>query len=53
MYRFGWQVDANGKLLYGAGNICSHFFTLDFITDRVLPNLHDIYHAARYGRQIK
>jgi UDP-N-acetylglucosamine/UDP-N-acetylgalactosamine diphosphorylase len=37
--------DENGKLQFGAGNICNHFYTTDFldsITDDVL-----IYHVAR------
>jgi UDP-N-acetylglucosamine/UDP-N-acetylgalactosamine diphosphorylase len=42
------QRDPNtGKLLYGAGNICNHFFTVDFLRDVVLPNMNAIYHMAR------
>jgi len=37
----------DGVLLYGAGNICNHFYTLEFIRDKVLPNLGDLYHVAR------
>lgn len=40
-------VDGDGKLVYGAGNICSHFFTVEFIEQKVLANLADFYHAAR------
>ena len=40
-------VDPEGKLVFGAGNICSHFFTVAFIEGKVLPNLADVYHAAR------
>ena len=25
------QVDENGKLVYGAGNVCNHFYSLDFL----------------------
>lgn len=25
------KVDESGKLLYGAGNVCNHFYTLDFL----------------------
>ena len=25
------EVDENGKLKYGAGNVCNHFYTLDFL----------------------
>jgi UDP-N-acetylglucosamine/UDP-N-acetylgalactosamine diphosphorylase len=42
------QRDPNtGKLLYGAGNICNHFFTVDFLRDVVLPNMNAMYHMAR------
>jgi UDP-N-acetylglucosamine/UDP-N-acetylgalactosamine diphosphorylase len=40
-------VDGAGRLVYGAGNICSHFFTVAFIEGKVLPNLAHVYHAAR------
>ena len=39
------QADGNGKLVFGAGNICNHFYTVDFlekVTDDAL-----IYHVAR------
>jgi UDP-N-acetylglucosamine/UDP-N-acetylgalactosamine diphosphorylase len=41
------RVDAEGKLVFGAGNICNHFFSVDFIANTVLPNLHVVYHAAK------
>ena len=25
------KVDADGKLVYGAANICNHFYTVDFL----------------------
>jgi UDP-N-acetylglucosamine/UDP-N-acetylgalactosamine diphosphorylase len=37
----------NGRLLFGAGNICNHYYTLDFLQNTVLPNLGDMYHVAR------
>ncbi|KAL7683779.1 putative UDPGP family, nucleotide-diphospho-sugar transferase [Plasmopara halstedii] len=41
------QIDpATGKLSFGAANICNHFFTVDFLTDVVLPNLSLEYHVA-------
>lgn len=41
------QIDPKtGKLLYGAGNICNHFFTVDFLRNVVLPNMNAIYHVA-------
>jgi len=39
--------DANGRLVFGAGNICNHFYTLDFLKEKVIPNLGNLYHVAR------
>ena len=41
------RTDANGRLVFGAGNICNHFYTLDFLRDKVMPNLGNLYHIAR------
>ena len=41
------EMDESGKLAFGAGNICNHFFTTDFILDSIIPTLDDIYHVAR------
>mmetsp|Transcript_27423 Transcript_27423/g.86926 ORF Transcript_27423/g.86926 Transcript_27423/m.86926 type:complete len:364 (-) Transcript_27423:272-1363(-) len=41
------KTDASGKLVYGAGNICNHFFSLAFIVDVVLPGMSDMYHVAK------
>jgi UDP-N-acetylglucosamine/UDP-N-acetylgalactosamine diphosphorylase len=40
-------TDANGRLVFGAGNICNHFYTLDFLREKVIPNLGNLYHVAR------
>ncbi|KAL3945836.1 MAG: hypothetical protein SGBAC_000108 [Bacillariaceae sp.] len=40
-------VDDNGRLRFGAGNICNHFYTLDFLKTEILPQLGNIYHIAR------
>ena len=42
-------VDETGKLKYGAANICSHYFSVDFIRNTVLKaSASDIpYHIAR------
>ena len=37
----------DGRLVFGAGNICNHFYTLDFLTDVVVPNLGNMFHIAR------
>ncbi|GLD91875.1 hypothetical protein PINS_up000408 [Pythium insidiosum] len=36
-----------GKLVYGAANICNHFFTTDFLSDVILPNLSLELHVAQ------
>ncbi|TMW60804.1 hypothetical protein Poli38472_000846 [Pythium oligandrum] len=36
-----------GSLVYGAANICNHFFTTEFLSDVVLPNLSLEYHVAQ------
>ena len=41
------QVGADGRLAFGAGNICNHFYTLDFLKNVVLANMGDLYHIAR------
>lgn len=41
------QTDEDGRLVFGAGNICNHFYTLDFIHNVVNPNLGNMYHIAR------
>lgn len=35
-----------GRLVYGAANICNHFYTLQFIRDSILPNMGSLYHVA-------
>lgn len=40
-------VDENGRLQFGAGNICNHFYTIDFLKNEVFPQLGNIYHIAR------
>jgi UDP-N-acetylglucosamine/UDP-N-acetylgalactosamine diphosphorylase len=41
------RTDDDGRLVFGAGNICNHFYTIDFLKDTVLPNLGSLYHVAR------
>lgn len=38
--------DDTGRLVYGAANICNHFYTLKFIRDTILPNMGNLYHLA-------
>jgi len=37
--------DSKGKLVYGAGNICNHFYTVDFLSKVTDKDL--IFHVAR------
>lgn len=37
----------DGRLVFGAGNICNHFYTLHFVEDVIVPNLGSMYHVAR------
>lgn len=39
------QTDKDGKLLFGAGNICNHFYTTEFLKQVTDDNL--IFHVAR------
>jgi UDP-N-acetylglucosamine/UDP-N-acetylgalactosamine diphosphorylase len=41
------RADDEGRLVFGAGNICNHFYTMDFLQNAVLPNLGNMYHVAR------
>ncbi|CCI44128.1 unnamed protein product [Albugo candida] len=38
--------DESGSLRFGAGNICNHFFTINFIVHRVLKEIKLDYHVA-------
>lgn len=38
--------DGKGRLVFGAGNICNHYFSLAFLEDTVLPGMSDMYHVA-------
>jgi UDP-N-acetylglucosamine/UDP-N-acetylgalactosamine diphosphorylase len=40
------QTGEQGRLVFGAGNICNHFYTLDFIHNKILANVGDLYHIA-------
>ena len=37
----------DGRLVFGAGNICNHFYTIDFMENVIVPNLGNMYHVAR------
>lgn len=39
-------ASGSGRLVFGAGNICNHFFSLSFLEDTVLPGMADMYHVA-------
>jgi UDP-N-acetylglucosamine/UDP-N-acetylgalactosamine diphosphorylase len=36
-----------GRLVYGAANICNHFYTTEFLINVVLQQMGDMYHVAR------
>lgn len=38
--------DSSGSLVFGAGNICNHFYSLAFIADVVVPSIHAMFHLA-------
>ncbi|KAL7566731.1 hypothetical protein ACA910_017783 [Epithemia clementina (nom. ined.)] len=38
--------DATGRLVFGAGNICNHFYTMEFLRDKVLPQMNNLFHVA-------
>jgi len=38
-------VDESGKLIFGAANLCNHYFSLRFVKD-IIPQLAKIYHIA-------
>lgn len=40
------KVDGSG-LAFGAANICNHFFTVQFLKDKVVPGMKANHHAAR------
>jgi len=40
------MVNDDNKLIYGAANVCNHYYTLSFLKDKVLPNLGSMYHVA-------
>lgn len=44
------ETTPDGRLVYGAANICNHFYTVEFIEQTILPNMGNLYHiASTYG----
>jgi UDP-N-acetylglucosamine/UDP-N-acetylgalactosamine diphosphorylase len=39
-------LDTEGKLIFGAANICNHYMTVTFLMKKVLPILSGSYHIA-------
>lgn len=40
------RTDKDGKLIFGAANICNHYYTLEFLATTVLDNMDNMYHIA-------
>lgn len=40
------RADQDGKLVFGAANICNHYYTLDFLATTVMENMQNMYHIA-------
>jgi UDP-N-acetylglucosamine/UDP-N-acetylgalactosamine diphosphorylase len=40
------QTDEQDRLVYGAANICNHYYTLEFLKNKILPNIGNLYHLA-------
>lgn len=38
--------ESTGKLVFGAANICNHYYTLEFLATTVLDNMDAMYHIA-------
>lgn len=38
--------DESGRLVFGAGNICNHYFSVQFLADTVIPNMASLFHLA-------
>lgn len=40
------QRDGEGLLIFGAGNICNHFFSVSFLEEVVVPQMANMFHLA-------
>jgi UDP-N-acetylglucosamine/UDP-N-acetylgalactosamine diphosphorylase len=40
------RTDQDGKLVFGAANICNHYYTLEFLATTVMENMQNMYHIA-------
>lgn len=41
------EDSSTGKLLFGAANICNHYLSVQFLAEKVLPSLSEVYHVAK------
>jgi len=39
--------DSDGRLVFGAANICNHYLSIEFLSNKVYRNLVEIYHVAK------
>ena len=40
------RTDKDGKLIFGAANLCNHYYTVEFLATTVMDNMENMYHIA-------
>lgn len=41
------MIGKDSQLAFGAANICNHYYSLEFLQKKVIPNLGNMFHIAR------